>query len=72
MTMDDSLDGGPPSVGSGEIPILVQPPGTNTPATPASTKKVKKNAYFVNRINIFIFYICSILAMNKFHIQYNL
>lgn len=40
MIMDDSLDGGPPSVGSGEIPVLVPTPGASTPATPASTKKV--------------------------------
>lgn len=40
MIMEDSLDGGPPSVGSGEIPVLVQAPGNNTPATPATTKKV--------------------------------
>lgn len=40
MIMEDSLDGGPPSVGSGEIPVLIQTPGNNIPTTPASTKKV--------------------------------
>lgn len=40
MNMEDSLDGGPPSVGSGEIPIHVQTPGINTPVTPVTTKKV--------------------------------
>lgn len=41
MIMEDSLDGGPPSVGSGEIPVLVHTPGAaTTPATPATTKKV--------------------------------
>lgn len=42
ILMEDSLDGGPPSVGSGEIPIVVPASGSNAgaPATPASTKKV--------------------------------
>lgn len=40
MSMEDSMDGGPPSVGSGEIPVLIQNPGTNIPATPVTTKKV--------------------------------
>lgn len=39
ILMDDSLDGGPPSVGSGEIPVVIPTPGTNTPITPAPTKK---------------------------------
>lgn len=41
ILMDDSLDGGPPSVGSGEIPAIVVTPGT-TSATPITTKKVQK------------------------------
>ncbi|XP_060527189.1 protein polybromo-1 isoform X2 [Cylas formicarius] len=47
VIMEDSLDGGPPSVGSGEIPAVVSMPGSNGGAalTPASTKKPssKKN-----------------------------
>nr|QYV43163.1 polybromo [Colaphellus bowringi] len=41
ILMEDSLDGGPPSVGSGDIPVVVPTTGTATPAiaTPASTKK---------------------------------
>lgn len=42
--MEDSLDGGPPSVGSGDIPAaVVVPPGNNnaTP-TPVTGKKVRK------------------------------
>ncbi|XP_018567021.1 protein polybromo-1 isoform X3 [Anoplophora glabripennis] len=41
ILMEDSLDGGPPSVGSGEIPIVVPASGSNvgTPVTPATTKK---------------------------------
>nr|XP_023019770.1 protein polybromo-1-like [Leptinotarsa decemlineata] len=41
ILMEDSLDGGPPSVGSGEIPVVVPTPGTATPviSTPAPTKK---------------------------------
>ncbi|KAJ8985335.1 hypothetical protein NQ317_008366 [Molorchus minor] len=39
IMMEDSLDGGPPSVGSGEIPVVVPVHGTSTPATPATTKK---------------------------------
>lgn len=40
MLMEDSLDGGPPSVGSGEIPTASPMPGNSGTATPASTKKV--------------------------------
>lgn len=46
ILMEDSLDGGPPSVGSGDIPAIIPPPGTstpntnNTPTTPATAKKV--------------------------------
>ncbi|KAJ8910037.1 hypothetical protein NQ315_015242, partial [Exocentrus adspersus] len=41
ILMEDSLDGGPPSVGSGDIPAIVTPMGsvTGTPVTPAATKK---------------------------------
>lgn len=39
ILMEDSLDGGPPSVGSGEIPAAtVVVPGNTT--TPVTTKKV--------------------------------
>lgn len=43
--MEDSLDGGPPSVGSGEIPVPIQTTNittntNSTPTTPASSKKV--------------------------------
>ena len=40
ILMDDSLDGGPPSVGSGDIPAVVSAPGT-TLATPVTSKKVR-------------------------------
>lgn len=43
MLMEDSLDGGPPSVGSGDIPAAIVTPG-NTVATPASSKKVSDSA----------------------------
>ncbi|XP_019875742.2 protein polybromo-1 isoform X3 [Aethina tumida] len=36
IIMEDSMDGGPPSVGSGEIPTTVI---SNTPVTPAASKK---------------------------------
>lgn len=39
MLMEDSLDGGPPSVGSGEIPIIAASGNSGT-STPASGKKV--------------------------------
>lgn len=38
--MEDSLDGGPPSVGSGEIPAATLTPCNSGTATPVSTKKV--------------------------------
>lgn len=42
MLMEDSLDGGPPSVGSGEIPTVVPTVATtsSTTTTPVTTKKV--------------------------------
>lgn len=40
IIMEDSLDGGPPSVGSGEIPAVMSTPGNSGTATPVSTKKV--------------------------------
>lgn len=43
MLMDDSLDGGPPSVGSGDIPVVISTPGNNTITTPVTSKKVCKN-----------------------------
>jgi protein polybromo-1 len=42
ILMDDSLDGGPPSVGSGDIPAVVATPG-NVLTTPATGKKKNKN-----------------------------
>lgn len=44
VIMEDSLDGGPPSVGSGEIPVVVPNTPVTTPvSTPAPTsKKVRK------------------------------
>ncbi|XP_064212434.1 protein polybromo-1 isoform X5 [Tribolium castaneum] len=38
ILMEDSLDGGPPSVGSGEIPVIIATPGTSL-STPNTTKK---------------------------------
>lgn len=41
IIMEDSLDGGPPSVGSGDIiPAAVSTPCNSGTATPVSTKKV--------------------------------
>ncbi|XP_025829015.1 protein polybromo-1 isoform X3 [Agrilus planipennis] len=43
MLMEDSLDGGPPSVGSGEIPTSVVPTPTSTPTPTTTKKKSNKN-----------------------------
>lgn len=43
MLMEDSLDGGPPSVGSGDIPVAVVAQGNSGVTTPASTKKVSRD-----------------------------
>lgn len=45
ITMEDSLDGGPPSVGSGEIPsVIPSTPVSTTPVpTPVPTSKKKSN-----------------------------
>ncbi|CAH1119196.1 unnamed protein product [Phaedon cochleariae] len=43
ILMEDSLDGGPPSVGSGEIPVVICTPGANTTATTPATTKKKSN-----------------------------
>lgn len=41
VLIEDSLDGGPPSVGSGEIPTtVVAAQGIPTTTTPTTTKKV--------------------------------
>lgn len=42
VIMEDSLDGGPPSVGSGEIPVPIQTTTntTSTPTPPTTSKKV--------------------------------
>lgn len=40
IIMEDSLDGGPPSVGSGDIPAAISTPCNSGTATPVSTKKV--------------------------------
>lgn len=56
MIMEDSLDGGPPSVGSGEIPVLVQTPGPPASSTPASSKKVKVMQTFYLLITLISIY----------------
>ncbi|XP_072395863.1 protein polybromo-1 isoform X2 [Diabrotica undecimpunctata] len=44
ITMEDSLDGGPPSVGSGEIPAVISNTPVSTPvSTPVPTSKKKTN-----------------------------
>lgn len=43
ILMEDSLDGGPPSVGSGDIPAAVVATPGGTTSTPVTTKKVKQN-----------------------------
>ncbi|KAJ8965412.1 hypothetical protein NQ314_004164, partial [Rhamnusium bicolor] len=53
ILMEDSLDGGPPSVGSGEIPVVVPTPGTNTPVTPATTKKIRALLEWFSLLKIF-------------------
>lgn len=40
IIMEDSLDCGPPSVGSGDIPAAVLTPCTSGTVTPVSTRKV--------------------------------
>lgn len=50
ILMEDSLDGGPPSVGSGEIPTVVSTSGSTT-TTPATTKKVKNQHIISKKIN---------------------
>lgn len=40
VLIEDSLDGGPPSVGSGEIPTTVVTTTNSTLATPTTSKKV--------------------------------
>lgn len=46
ILMEDSLDGGPPSVGSGEIPAVIAstPLGTAI-STPGTAKKVRNVSY---------------------------
>lgn len=55
--MEDSLDGGPPSVGSGDIPAAtVVVPGNTT--TPVTTKKVRSTTIvfkFFNTLFLFLF-----------------
>lgn len=41
IIMEDSLDGGPPSVGSGDIPAAISTPSNSGTATPISGKKVR-------------------------------
>lgn len=52
MLMEDSLDGGPPSVGSGDIPAAVATPGNSGTATPASTKKVSSDAIHLGAMSM--------------------
>lgn len=47
MLMDDSLDGGPPSVGSGDIPTTItSTPGSSVPVTPSTSKKASRESPF--------------------------
>lgn len=57
MLMEDSLDGGPPSVGSGEIPTVVPTVATtsSTTTTPVTSKKVFSVLYgFFSRAYFFV------------------
>lgn len=57
MLMEDSLDGGPPSVGSGEIPTVVPTvvATTSTTTTPVTAKKVFYFQYYSSCKYCFIF-----------------
>lgn len=46
--MEDSLDGGPPSVGSGEIPSVIATPTGSVSTTPGTSKKVRNVSVSIN------------------------
>lgn len=53
ILMEDSLDGGPSSVGSGDIPAAVVATPGGTTSTPVTVKKVKQNT---NSMTVFFLY----------------
>lgn len=61
MLMEDSLDGGPPSVGSGDIPTTItSTPGSSVPVTPSTSKKVSREALFSSFIgfkSVYFFFV---------------
>lgn len=51
MLLEDSLDGGPPSVGSGDIPAPIGVVAGSTMSTPISSKKVQNCSFVFNHCN---------------------
>lgn len=68
IVMEDSMDGGPPSVGSGDMPAVLgnvnpmTPSGTTTTTTTSTTKKVKVNLKLI--LSLFV---CDSCYMTPFH-----